>query len=635
MTTPSQNARVDVRVLTSQLLQEQQQRLDHGTDRLFAWLMAGQWLFAIGLSIWISPLTWSGSTSVTHPHVWTALFFGGLIISLPIYFACVTPGTCTTRYMIAVGQMLMGGLLIHVTGGRIETHFHVFGSLACLAAYRDWRVLLLATAVTTTDHLLRGYFWPQSVYGVLDSSILRSFEHFGWVLFEVVFLMIACARSLEEMAGIAHREAKLRSAYADVERQVTERTIALSHAKVMAEAANQSKSEFLANMSHEIRTPMTAILGYAEILASDETQHSDPVERLSALRTIQRNGHYLLQIINDILDLSKIEAGKLTVDRIDCCPQAVVEEVLSLMRVRSHAKGLQLQANYETALPVRVNTDPTRMRQILVNLIENAIKFTEMGSVQLFVRLLPCNPPLLEIEIVDTGVGMTPQQQECVFQPFSQGDSSTTRKFGGTGLGLTISRRFAELLGGDLVLVDSAPDVGTRFRLRLPTGSLDGVPTIVPQQWRATESSDPRGPTSRINPADLAGRRILLAEDGPDNQRLISFMLKKHGADVTLAENGLFAVEAALEADKNQQPFDVILMDMQMPVMDGYVATAKLRAENYTGPIIALTANAMSSDREKCLAAGCDEYTTKPIDRQRLIALLASYSQRQPAGVTE
>lgn len=618
------DVRESISAIAAEILLEQQQQLCQRTDRLLGWLMIGQWVFAIGIAVWFSPFTWMGTASQTHPHVWTAILLGGSIASLPIYLAFFQAGVVSTRYVIATGQMLMSGLLIHLTGGRIETHFHVFGSLACLAAYRDWRVLLLAAAVTTLDHFFRGIYWPRSVYGALDSNILRSFEHFGWVIFEMVFLMIACLRSREEMAGIANREAQIRVAYSDVERQVAERTIALSHAKVMAEAANRSKSEFLANMSHEIRTPMTAILGYSEILGGDLAILNDPEQRASALKTIQRNGQYLLQILNDILDLSKIEAGKLAVESIECCPQTIVEEVLSLMRVRSHSKGLQLKVTYETALPVRMQTDPTRMRQILVNLVENGIKFTEIGSVQLFVRLVNGDAPKLEIDIVDTGVGMTPRQQERVFQPFSQGDSSTTRKFGGTGLGLTISRRFAELLGGELLLVESANGVGTRFRLVMPAGPVNDMETVWPNQWSAVDAADLRVHPAASDFADLTGCRILLAEDGPDNQRLISFMLKKAGALVTLAENGRLAVDAALTAQARQQPFDVILMDMLMPVMDGYAAASQLRAEHYTGPILALTANAMSSDRDQCLEAGCDDYTTKPIDRRHLLSLIAA-----------
>lgn len=402
-----------------------------------------------------------------------------------------------------------------------------------------------------------------------------------------------------------------------------DRTTALSFAKGLAETANQAKSEFLANMSHEIRTPMTAIIGYADMLVNDTSLMDDPVERVTALQTIQHNGQHLVQIINDILDLSKIEAGKLTVESTSCAPLAIIESVLSLMRVRSQAKGLSLEAIYETSLPIRIQTDPTRMRQILVNLVENAIKFTEVGKVQLCVRLLPEGTPKLEIDVVDTGVGLTLHQRARLFQPFSQGDSSTTRKFGGTGLGLTISKQFAELMGGDLWIAESAPGIGTRFRLTVATGALEGVPLEDYHQVVIVAPPVPH-PESETSRQRLSGCRILLAEDGPDNQRLISFVLKKAGAEVVVVEHGQLAVDAALRAIDSEEPFHVVLMDMQMPVLDGYGATALLRSRNYRRPVIALTAHAMNSDCAKCLAAGCDAYATKPIDREALLTLIES-----------
>ncbi|MDP1796514.1 MAG: ATP-binding protein [Planctomycetaceae bacterium] len=613
----------------AELLREQQQRLCQSTSQLFGWLMLGQWAFAIVVAIWISPLTWSGTDHETHPHVWAAILLGGTIVCLPVTLAFRDRGDASTRYIIAVGQMLMSGLLIHLTGGRIESHFHVFGSLACLATYRDSKLLVLASLVTAADHFARGFLWPESVYGSTHATVFRSLEHTGWVAFEVVFLIIASRRSHEEMRRIADREVQLLAAYADVEGQVIDRTTALSFAKGLAETANQAKSEFLANMSHEIRTPMTAIIGYADMLVNDSEMVEDPVQRVAALQTIQQNGKHLVQIINDILDLSKIEARKLIVESTTCAPLALLESVLSLMRVRSQGKGLALEAIYETALPVRIQTDPTRLRQILVNLVENAIKFTEVGKVQLYVRLQQEEPYHLEIDVVDTGVGLTLQQRARLFHPFSQADSSTTRKFGGTGLGLTISKQLAELMGGDLWIAESTPGLGTRFRLTVATGSLEGVPLEDHHQLMMAEPPASRSASETSRPR-LSGVRILLAEDGPDNQKLISFVLKKAGAEVVVAENGQLAVDMVLQALDAQEPFHIVLMDMQMPVLDGYGATALLRTRNYRRPIIALTANAMSSDFHKCLAAGCDAYASKPIDREALLTLIASYCMPEP-----
>jgi len=300
----------------------------------------------------------------------------------------------------------------------------------------------------------------------------------------------------------------------------------LEEASRQADLATQAKSDFLANMSHEIRTPMTAILGFSENMLDAEQSDSD---RLNCVHTIRRNGEYLLGIINDILDLSKIEAGKMAIERGDCRPCHVIAEVASLMRIRADAKGLLFNVEYIDAIPETIQCDPTRLRQILINLIGNAIKFTEIGGVRLVTRFVAIgNAPYLQFDLIDTGRGMTREQVARLFQPFVQADNSTTRKFGGTGLGLTISKRFAELLGGNLIVATTELGVGTTFRATVTTGPLDGV-RMLEDPSSATVVANSSDTASRVLPSDLQGLRILLAEDGPDNQRLISFVLKKAG----------------------------------------------------------------------------------------------------------
>ncbi|MFW6170600.1 MAG: ATP-binding protein [Planctomycetota bacterium] len=391
-----------------------------------------------------------------------------------------------------------------------------------------------------------------------------------------------------------------------------------------AQAANQAKSEFLANMSHEIRTPMTAILGFADLLLAEPDLKHAPPERIEAIQTIQRNGEYLLQLINDVLDLSKIEAGKLDVEKTACSPIQVLSDVASLMQVRAQAKNIPLDIEYASAMPERVQSDPTRLRQILINLVGNALKFTESGRVRVVAQLVrdADSSAYLQYDVIDTGIGMTEEQLAKLFQPFTQADSSTTRKYGGTGLGLTISKRLAEALGGD-ISVTSTPGEGSTFSLTVGIGALAGIPLVESRNQRdgdATPELQPP-PTNSVR----LEARILLAEDGPDNQRLISFVLKKAGADVTVAENGQIAHEKALAARDAGTPFDIILMDMQMPVMDGYTATQKLHDAGYTGPILALTAHAMEGDDAKCRQAGCDDYLTKPIDRPKLLRTISRH----------
>jgi len=399
--------------------------------------------------------------------------------------------------------------------------------------------------------------------------------------------------------------------------------LALEEANEAVKVASQAKSDFLANMSHEIRTPMTAILGFVDILLENLTDEKD----LDAAKTIKRNGKYLLALINDILDLSKIEAGKTHVERIACSPLNVVAEVVSLMRVRAEANGLPLEVQYIGSMPESIQCDPVRIRQILINLLANAIKFTESGSVRLVTQLVRSDDgsSLLQFDVIDTGIGMSQDQIARLFQPFSQVGSSTAKNIGGAGLGLAISRRLARMLDGDIT-VTSEPAVGSTFTATVATGSLEGVQLLDPGEAISDRKSQVEQTPDPTLPPQC---RILLAEDGPDNQRLLKHILGKAGASVVIAENGQLAHEFAISASKQGNPFDVVLMDMQMPVMTGYEATQLLRQDGYVGPIIALTASAMAGDGHRCLEAGCDDYATKPIERSHLLGLVARHAKRQ------
>jgi PAS domain S-box-containing protein len=423
------------------------------------------------------------------------------------------------------------------------------------------------------------------------------------------------------------------------ERKRAEEAIRRSRAE--AEQANAAKSAFLANMSHEIRTPITAILGFAEMLDSsiegcmtcpEHEACPTRAQNRENVQIINRNGKHLLELVNDILDLSKIEAGKMHVERVPCSPVQLVEEVVSLMRVPAVQKGLSLKARYEFPLPETIPSDPVRVRQILINLVGNAVKFCPQGGVEVAVRFSPGAPAgraSIAFDVKDTGIGMTPEQIGRLFQPFAQADCSTTRQYGGTGLGLAISRRLAEMLGGDIHVV-STPGEGSTFTVTLeaePAGSGRMLHDLAEAAVRI-----PRPATdAALAPVELHGR-ILLAEDGPDNQRLISTVLRSAGAEVDVAPNGRAAVEKVASALSEGRPYDAVLMDMQMPEMDGYEATALLRRQGYTGPIMALTAHAMAEDRQKCLDAGCDDYAAKPVDRPGLLHALARLMGSPPAA---
>ncbi|HVJ68069.1 MAG TPA: response regulator [Caulifigura sp.] len=586
-------------------------RLYQRTDRMFAALLLVQWLAAIIASVVIAPRAWEGTFSSVHPHLWLALLAGGALCSLPILLAWQRPGAAITRHVIAVAQVLFSSLFIHLTGGRIETHFHVFGSLAFIAAYRDWKLLLTPTIVAAADHLIRGLFWPDTIFGASLASSYRWLEHSAWVLFEDIFLVIAIRRSVADQRTMAEQTARRELYQEHLEELVAARTGELAAATSAAEEANRAKSAFLANMSHEIRTPMTSIMGFADaLLETDQT----PVDRQDALQTIRRSARHLLDLINDILDLSRIEAGRMTVEKIPVDIPQIAADVTSLVRPAAIAKKLDLKLTFGEQVPRTVLSDPLRVKQLLVNLVSNAVKFTERGQVSVHVssetRGDKC---IVHFAVTDTGIGLRPQQLNQIFHPFTQADESTTRRYGGTGLGLAISKRLAELLGGSL-LAESLVGVGSVFRFSIDGGPVAGLQML--QQLKESSLSHGAAANRKI---ELSGR-ILLAEDGPDNQKLISQMLRKAGAEVVIAENGRIAVEQVTCG-----AFDVILMDMQMPEMDGYTATRQLRAMGFTLPILALTAHAMSGDRAKCIDAGCTDYLTKPIAKNTLLSALARY----------
>jgi signal transduction histidine kinase len=461
------------------------------TDRLFAVLMLLQWVLGIVLAITVSPQTWIGDKSQVHLHVFAATFLGAAISALPIILVWRMPGHAVTRHTIAIAQMLWSALLIHLTGGRIETHFHIFGSLAFLAFYRDWTVIVTATIVVAADHFIRGVWWPQSVFGVLVESPYRWIEHAAWVLFEDFVLVRSCLHGQQKIRGIAEREAAMFYANQELEAQNLERQraeqevrqlyedLALAHQEAVA--ASQIKSQFLANMSHELRTPLNAIIGYSDsellqLLAAKKKDDSYSKD----LERIRLAGNHLLSLINDVLDISKIEAGKLHLDLevFDATPlvQDIFETVKPLAAQNKNNLTLECAAELGT-----IRADSTRLKQCLLNLLSNACKFTKQGDIHLLVRTSAAEQ-MLEFVVQDTGIGLSPEQQAKLFQPFTQADASTTRKYGGTGLGLAISKKLCEAMGG-AITIESQIGQGSTFTISLPiheaalepTGELLGV----------------------------------------------------------------------------------------------------------------------------------------------------------------
>ncbi|MEN6458412.1 MAG: PAS domain S-box protein [Thermoguttaceae bacterium] len=393
----------------------------------------------------------------------------------------------------------------------------------------------------------------------------------------------------------------------------------LLRAKRLAEAASRAKSEFLANMSHEIRTPMTSILGFAELLRDTDLSTSDRVEMIEG---IHRNGQALLALLGDILDLSRIEADKLTVEKSDCRLRQIIEDVASAARMWADGKHLTLTVDLQPSLPETIYTDCVRLRQILLNLVGNAVKFTEQGEVRLAVRFFHQEGQTgrLQISVSDSGIGIPSDLIAIVFQPFFQADTSATRRYGGAGLGLAISQRLAAALGGQIE-VASKPGRGSVFTLTIDAGVSECANTTIEATETPTESAGLR----HTGALDTLSGRLLLAEDDPSIQWLMRIVLRKAGLEVDVADNGRTACELARQSMAEKRPYDLILMDVQMPEINGCEATKRLRREGWTKPIIAVTAHAMAGDRDKCLEAGCDAYIVKPVVATALHEVLAQY----------
>lgn len=568
-----------------ELFEEQRQETFRNTDRLFARLMVLQWLGAVGLAFYMSPRTWAGETSTIHPHVWAAVFFGGLISIFPVWLTQVWPGRTFTRHIVAVAQMLMSALLIGLSGGRIETHFHVFGSLVILSFYRDWRVLVPASLVVVLDHLLRGVYFPYTVYGVLSASPWRFVEHAGWVAFENVFLVISCLRSVRTMRFIANRTAKLEAS------------------EEAAQQANRTKDQFLAVLSHELRSPLTPVLAVTTYLSKHAARL--PKELRGEIEMIQRNIELEAHLIDDLLDITKISSGKLELALEVTDAHIAIRHAFEICAENIRAKKLSLHWELE-ATRYRVIADPVRLQQVCWNLLNNAVKFTPPGG-SIFIRSRNDTEANFVLEVQDTGIGIEADVVARIFEAFEQGQRAITREFGGLGLGLAISKSLVESHGGRLAAASAGRNAGSTFTLALKS------------------IAQAETPSSGVaaSPPVVSPLRILVVDDHDDTRRVLANLLRKRGHEVESA----FNVASALEA-LQRQSFDVLLSDLGLPDGTGYelIERGKL-LQPLVG--IALSGFGTAEDIRRATEAGFAHHLIKPVDFIQLEGVLLRLSSKE------
>ena len=585
------------------------------TDTMFARLLLVEFAAGVVVAFLISPYAWEGRARSLHEHIYAAILLGGTIVALPCALVVLRPGEAITRYVIATAQMLFGALLIHLTGGRIETHFFIFGALAFLAFYREWKVLVPATVVVALDHLVRQFLWPESIFGIAHPESWRFLEHAFWVVFEDAFLVVSCLTGTRELRTMSMQHAEVEALTEKEKAKSKALDLALGEAvaaKNEAEEASRIKGQFLANMSHEIRTPLNGVIGMTDLLSRTTLTP----KQVQYVRTVRSSGTALLAVINDILDISKIEAGKMELANETFELREVIQEVSELVGALASAKGLDLIVRVDEAFPVSIGGDSHRLRQILTNLAGNAVKFTEKGQLEIVARLESETEShvVARVEVKDTGIGIPEDKLGLLFQAFSQTDSSNARKFGGTGLGLTISKHIVEMMGGEIGV-----------RTRVGEGSTFWFTARLPKPANGTG-------TARAPRVTLGGVRILIVDDNETNLSILRENVTRWGAECVSTTRSKEALELVTAAVRSGTPFQVAILDEVMPEMDGPALARAIRrdATLATMPIVFLTSSSEGVPEDR---AGLITCMSKPVAPealrrrlQRVLAIEGSYS---------
>ncbi len=550
-------------------LLESAQRVDHSA----VLLMLAQYVVCVLLALWTSQN--GPAPGGSQSHLMAALILGGFATSIPVGLAIQRPGAGSTRYAVAAGQMLMSSLFITVMGGRAESHFHVFGSLAFLAFYRDWRVLALATVLVAGDHLFRGIYWPASIYGSALPQYWRWLEYTSWLVFEEVFLLLSIHYNLNTLEAMSQQRAEL------------------ERARDVAEQASRAKDEFIATLSHELRTPLTPSLMTLSALAQDENLDEGLREEL---QMVQRNVELEARLIDDLLDLTRIAQGKLKLIPSAVDIHAILDHILETCRAEFGSKNLQIEFDLK-ASKHWISGDSARLQQVFWNLIKNAVKFTPEGGT---ITVRTSNEGArLRVDFADTGVGIAADVLPKIFNRFEQGGGSITRQFGGLGLGLSISRAILELHLGSIRAESKGAGRGSTFSVSLtPLAE-------APSAHRGNE-------TQILRLSGKLPRRLLLVDDHDDTRRTLDRLLTRAGYDVTTAD----CVQSALRKAQ-EGAFDLLLSDIGLPDGSGCELMAALRKQfGLRG--IAFSGFGMEGDIQESLDAGFFAHVTKPIDLERL-----------------
>ncbi len=544
-------------------------------DQSFVQLMLCQYVVCVAAAVFFTP-----HIASSQIHAYAATVIGAVITGIPVALAVLRSGQIVTRHTVAACQMMMSGLLIAITGGRVETHFHIFGSLAFLAFYRDARVLLTATVVVALDHFIRGMYWPESVFGVHQPDHWRWIEYTAWVFFEDIFLMISILQSQHTLRDSALQRAEL------------------ERARDAAEQASRAKDDFIATLSHELRTPLTPSLMTLACLAHDDQV---PSEIRSELQMVERNIELEARLIDDLLDLTRIAQGKIRLVSGPVDIHALISHIFETCREEFAAKDLTVETHLN-ATHCWVSGDGARLQQVFWNLIKNAVKFTpEQGSIQVMTSN---DGNRIKIEFIDNGVGIPADVIPRIFHRFEQGGARVTKQFGGLGLGLSICRAIMDLHHGSIRADSRGSGWGSTFTVVL---------TVTAEPPVARRESE----TQLLRLSGKLPRRILLVDDHVDTRHTLERLLKRAGYEVTTAD----CVAAALQ-EARQHEFDMLISDIGLPDATGYELMSTLHRQ-YSMRGVAISGYGMEEDIRKSMDAGFSAHLTKPIDFGRLKAAIS------------